>query len=170
MQAQAGQHEAPRGRAPPPREDGRASDGGGAAKAGCDGDTGGGGATTRADEADDTGERAGKHRRRQTQAEVSEAARREDDARRAQELRRQIDDATAAQTQSFREGNGGFGSEAALSAAAQRFVLDVQRAQAQAGEMGVEPRAEDGRVLLELSPAELHQWVEEHLGNGSMHD
>ncbi len=170
MQAQAGQRDAPKGRAPPPRDDGRGDDGGAAAEASGDGDTGGGGATTRADQVDDTGERAGKHRRRQTQAEVSEAARREDDARRAEELRRQIDEASAAQAQSFREGKGGFGSEAALSAAAQRFVLDVQRAQAQAGEMGIEPRAEDGRMLLELSPAELRQWVEEHLENGGMHD
>ncbi len=54
--------------------------------------------------------------------------------------------------------------------AAQKFVLDVQRAQAQAGELGIEPRADDGRTLLELSPMELKQWVEEHLDGDSMQD
>ncbi len=58
----------------------------------------------------------------------------------------------------------------ALSLAAQKFALDVQRAQAQAGELGIEPRAEDGRTLLELSPAELKQWVEDHLEEDDMRD
>jgi hypothetical protein len=52
--------------------------------------------------------------------------------------------------------------------AAQSFVLEVQRAQAQAGEMGVEARAQDGRSLLELSPAELRQWVQDNLEDGAM--
>ncbi len=92
------------------------------------------------------------------------------DARRAEELHRQLQIASAAQEQSYREGGGGFGSEAALSVAAQRFVLDVQRAQAQASEMGVEARAEDGRSLLELSPAELRQWMDVHLDGDGMRD
>jgi hypothetical protein len=118
------------------------------------------------EEDDDGGRRAGKHRRRQTDAETMEAARAAADARRAEELHRQLQAATAAQEQSDREGSGGFGSEAALSAAAQKFVLDVQKAQAQAHEMGVEARAEDGRALLQLSPAELRQWTEKNLEGG----
>ncbi len=114
--------------------------------------------------------RAGKHRRRQIGAEAAEGERAASDIRRAQELQRQLDQATAAQEQSYKSGLGGFGSEAALSAAAQSFVLQVQRVQAQASEMGVEPKTQDGRMLLELSPAELQQWVQEHLGDDAMHD
>ncbi len=115
---------------------------------------------------EDGGERAGKHRRRQTEAEAMEDARAAADARRAEELHRHLQAASAAQEQSYREGNGGFGSEAALSAAAQKFVLDVQKAQAQANELGVEARAEDGRALLQLSPAELRLWMEKNLEGG----
>ncbi len=118
----------------------------------------------------DEARRAGKHRRRQTENEAREEARAASDARRAQELRRQLEYASAAQEQSFQEGNGGFGSEVALSLAAQKFVLDLQRAQAQAGEMGIEPCAEDGRSLLQLSPAELKQWVGDNLENDAMCD
>ncbi len=81
-----------------------------------------------------------------------------------------MEQASAVQEKSFQEGAGGFGSEAALSMAAQRFVLDVQRAQAQANELGVEPRGADGRTLLQLSPIELRQWVEQHLGGDGMRD
>ncbi len=169
-QAQAGPSDAAAGHTLSQRAEGGSSDGGAATTACGDDRAGGSDTTARPDRTDDTGERAGKHRRRQTEVESSDVARKEDDARRAQELRRQIENATAAQTQSYREGNGGFGSEAALSAAAQRFVMDVQRAQAQAGEMGIEPRAEDGRMLLELSPAELRRWVAEHLDNDGMRD
>ncbi len=120
---------------------------------------------------DDGGaERAGKHRRRQTAAESEQDERAASDSRRAEELRRQLERATAAQQQSYIDGKGGFGSEAALSVAAQGFVLQVQRAQAQAGEMGIEPRAQDGRTLLELSPAELVQWERDNLGDGEMRD
>ncbi len=77
---------------------GRGTDNGVAATTGGDGKASEGGATMRADVDDDTGERSGKHRRRQTEAETSEAERKAADARRAQELRRQIEDATAAQT------------------------------------------------------------------------
>ncbi len=113
--------------------------------------------------------RAGKHRRRQSEEEAREEDRAASDARRAQELRRQLEYASAAQEQSFKEGHGGFGSEVALSLAAQKFVLDVQRAQAQANEMGVEPIAADGRTLLQLSPAELTQWIDDFLGDGVAH-
>ncbi len=92
------------------------------------------------------------------------------DAKRAQELQEQLQRATAVQQQSYLEGSGGFGSQVALSWAAQKFVLDVQRAQAQAGEMGIEPKAEDGRSLLQLSPMELKQWTEQYLDEESMHD
>ncbi len=128
------------------------------------------GGTPTDDGGDGDGACAGKHRRRQSEAEEADEARMAADARRADELHRQLQYASAAQEQSYREGGGGFGSQAALSVAAQRFVLDVQKAQAQANEMGVEARAEDGRSLLELSPAELRQWTQDHLGNDGMHD
>ncbi len=118
----------------------------------------------------DSGERAGKHRRRRSDADSAEEARTAADAKRAEELQRQLQIATAAQEQSYREGGGGFGSEAALSVAAQKFVLDVQRAQAQANEMGVTARSQEGRSLLELSPAELRQWTDEHLNGDGMCD
>ncbi len=122
-------------------------------------------------DADDGGAtRAGKHRRLQTAAEADEEERAASDTKRAEEFKKQVERATAAQEQSFRDGKGGFGSEAALSAAAQGFVLRVQRVQAQAGEMGIEPRAQDGRTLLELSPAELEQWVHNNLGDDEMRD
>ncbi len=139
---------------------------------GNSGDTKDDGTGTQGAEGNDeaTGERSGKHRRRQTAAERSEEERKATDARRAQELQEQLQSATAAQQQSYQEGAGGFGSQVALSWAAQKFVLDVQRAQAQAGEMGVEPTAEDGRSLLQLSPMELQQWREKYLDESSMHD
>ncbi len=70
----------------------------------------------------------------------------------------------AAQTDSYDAGQGGFGSQAALSAAARKFVLLVQTTQARAEAMGVEPKASDGRSLLDLSPEELQEWDKEHLG------
>ncbi len=36
--------------------------------------------------------------------------------------------------------------------------------------MGVEPRAQDGRTLLELSPAEVEQWVCDNLDGDEMRD
>ncbi len=122
------------------------------------------------EESADGAERAGKHRRRQSEEEARAEERAASDARRARELQEQLENATAVQTASYAQGSGGFGSEAALSAAAQSFVLEVQRAQAQASEMGVEARAADGRSLLELSPSELQQWVQEYLGGDSMRD
>ncbi len=123
-----------------------------------------------ANDDDEASARSAKHRRRQAETETSDEARRASDAVRAQELREQLQRASAAQEQSFLEGTGGFGSEVALSWAAQKFVLDVQRAQAQAGEMGIEPRAADGRALLELFPMELKQWIEENLEGDDMRD
>ncbi len=122
------------------------------------------------DHGDPAAARSSKHRRRQSEAEAAEDERKASDARRAQELREQLERASAAQEKSYQEGTGGFGSEVALSWAAQKFVLDVQRAQAQAGEMGIEPRAEDGRTLLELSPSELKQWIEQNLEAEDMRD
>ncbi len=119
---------------------------------------------------DSEGARAGKHRRRQTDEEREAEARKASDDKRAQELLAQLEQASAAQQQSFQEGAGGFGSEVALSWAAQKFVLDVQRTQAQANELGVEPKASDGRSLLQLSPMELKQWAEQHLGDGRTGD
>ncbi len=142
---------------------GSAATGNGPGMATTDGATGDG-------DGDEDGARAGKHRRRQTEAEAAGEERAAADARRARELQRQLEQASAVQEQSHRDGQGGFGSEAALSTAAQAFVLQVQRVQAQAGEMGVEARAEDGRTLLQLSPAELDQWARDNLGDSGMYD
>ncbi len=120
------------------------------------------------DPADGT-ERAGKHRRRQSEEEAKAEERAASDARRARELQERLESASAAQVRSYAQGNGGFGSEAALSVAAQSFVQDVLRAQAQANEMGVEARTEDGRALLQLSPVELQRWVRDNLEEGAVH-
>ncbi len=142
--------------------EGKATADGSAANASC--------AAAGMEEDDGDATRAGKHRRRHTAAEVEQEERAASDNRRAEELRMQFEQAAAAQERSFRDGKGGFGSEAALSVAAQGFVLRVQRVQAQAGEMGVEPLAQDGRTLLELSPAELKQWVRDNFGDDGMCD
>ncbi len=135
---------------------------------------GGGASTVRVAECAETDEgesaRAGKHRRCHTSADREQEERAAADTRRADELRRQLAQATAAQERSFQEGKGGFGSQAALSAAAQGFVLQVQKAQTRASEMGVEPVTKDGRTLLELSPAELAQWESDNLAGGQMRD
>ncbi len=158
---------------PAARRPAQASEGSGTGDGGRTGDSttaAGAAPAASAEEDDGDGGRAGKHRRRQSAAESEQEERNASDARRAEELRRQVERASEAQEQSYREGRGGFGSEAALSAAAQGFVLQVQRAQAQASELGVEPRAQDGRTLLQLSPAELEQWVRENLGDDTMRD
>ncbi len=111
---------------------------------------------------DATGEaaRAGKHRRQQTEAEQREA----DDRRRAEELQEQQRRAIEAQQASHAAGTGGFGSNTALDLAAQRFVGEVQKATEQARRKGIEP-VSDGRQLLELTPAELREWVTANLGD-----
>ncbi len=113
-----------------------------------------GGAT--ADAPTDSGDEDGKppkHRRRQSDEDAKCGAR-EADRKRAEELRAQQAAAAAAQIESYNAGAGGFGSEVALSLAAQKFVVEVQGAQRRAARQGVEPRAEDGRALLELTPME----------------
>jgi hypothetical protein len=110
---------------------------------------------------DDEG-REPKHRRRRTEAE----ARQESDARKAMELLREQQATMAAQVQSHQAGAGGFGSEAALSMAAQKFVREVRQAEARAARKGVEPKWE-GKALLEISPMQLQQWIREHLGEES---
>ncbi len=151
----------------PGKEDPR---GGDPARTGCSTSPTGKGGTGPGGGDDGDGERAGKHRRRGTDAETRAEERAAADARRAEELHRQLQIASAAQEQSYREGSGGFGSETALSVAAQKFVLEVQRAQAQANELGIQPCAEDGRSLLELSPAELRQWTGQHFDGDGMRD
>ncbi len=103
-----------------------------------------------------------KHRRRRSEAEIREDA----DRRRAEELMRQQQRAEEAQRASHQAGAGGFGSDTALTEAARKFVEDVQRAENTARSKGVEPRAGD-RKLLELSPAELKAWMDEHLGDAA---
>ncbi len=134
--------------------------------------TAGEGTTSRGegDHDDEAATRSAKHRRKQTDVEVEEEERKASDMQRALELHAQVERASAAQEKSYQEGTGGFGSEVALSMAAQSFVLDVQRAQAQASEMGIEPRSADGRTLLQLSPAELRQWVQQNLEDDGMRD
>ncbi len=124
-----------------------------------------GGAT--ADAPTDSGDEDGKppkHRRRQSDEDAKCGAREASDRKRAEELRAQQAAAAAAQIESYNAGAGGFGSEVALSLAAQKFVVEVQGAQRRAARQGVEPRAEDGRALLELTPMELQRWVEANLG------
>ncbi len=102
-------------------------------------------------------------RRRKSDESASHEAREAADRRRAEELHAQQSAAAAAQVESFNAGEGGFGSQAALSLAAQRFVGEVQSAQRRATKRGVEAKAEDGRSLLELTPMELQEWVGKNL-------
>ncbi len=104
-------------------------------------------------------ERSAKHRRTATEEESRE----ESDARRARELHQQQSVVAAAQAESYAAGTGGFGSDAALSLAAQRYVQEVQDAQRRARAKGIDPRA-DGKDLIQLTPMELQAWVEAHLG------
>ncbi len=89
------------------------------------------------------------------QAEARAAADRE----RALELLQQQRAAEEAQLASYNHGQGGFGSQAALSVAAQKFVHEVKRVEERAAKRGVEPKHADGRQLLELSPMELEEWA-----------
>ncbi len=106
-------------------------------------------------------ERSAKHRRCRTEADD----RAEQDARRALELHRQQTQAAAAQKESYEAGAGGFGSDIALSIAAQHFVQQVQEAQRKAQEKGIDPR-KDGKELLQLTPTELREWMESNLEEG----
>ncbi len=103
--------------------------------------------------------------RRRTNEETKEEARLAADRKKAEELQQQQAAAVAAQVNSFNAGAGGFGSDAALSHAAQSFVLEVQRAQESAAARNIEPKAEDGVSLLQLAPQELRRWVEINFGN-----
>ncbi len=105
-------------------------------------------------------ERSAKHRRCRSDAEV----RQEEDARRARELHQQHQQAEAAQRESFEAGKGGFGSDVALSLAAQKFVLEVQEARTKAMAKGIDPHV-NGKDLIQLTPAELQAWVQEKLGD-----
>ncbi len=116
-----------------------------------------------ADDGDENG-KPPKHRRRETDEDARCGAREASDRKRAEELRAQQDAAAAAQIESYNAGAGGFGSEVALSLAAQKFVVEVQAVQRRAARQGVEPRTEDGRALLELTPMELQRWAEANLG------
>ncbi len=107
-------------------------------------------------------EQEAKHRRRRT----AEEARLESDARRAMDLLREQQAAMEVQVQSHQAGAGGFGSEVALSMAAQKFVHEVRRAEARAKKKGIKPQHE-GRALLEISPMELQQWVQTNPGEES---
>ncbi len=98
--------------------------------------------------------------RQKTETEAREEA----DRRKAAELLQQQQAAIAAQQASHEAGEGGFGSQAAQSAAAQQFLQDVCRAVERARHLGIEPKA-DGKELVELSPMELTQWVAERLGD-----
>jgi hypothetical protein len=115
------------------------------------------------DSGDDGGDGPAKHRRMETEEESRQAAREAADRRRAEELRAQQDAATEAQVRSYEAGAGGFGSETALSVAAQRYVQEVQLAQRRAARMGIPAKSRDGRDLIELSPMELRKWIDEHL-------
>ncbi len=120
---------------------------------GCDGKTGDG----------ETVGSPAKARKCATDADTQAEARVASDQQRALELLQQQKAAESAQVDSYNQGKGGFGSQAALSLAAQKFVLEVQRAEARAAEKGIEPRHEDGRKLLELTPMELESWITANL-------
>ncbi len=98
--------------------------------------------------------------RQKTEAEAREEA----DRQRAAELIQQQQATIAAQQASHEAGAGGFGSQAAQSAAAQQFLDDVCKTVERARRLGIDPTA-DGRQLVELSPMELTQWVAEKLGD-----
>ncbi len=93
-------------------------------------------------------------------------AREEMDRRRAAELLQQQQHAIAAQQASHDAGAGGFGSETAQSVAAQHFLAQVCKAVEQARTMGIEPRS-GTKQLVELTPMELKQWVDEHIGDAN---
>ncbi len=131
-----------------------------------DGDEGMEDAQPASDEEDADTSKRRQRRRRCTDEEAREEARLAADRRRAEELRQQQAAAVAAQVNSFNAGAGGFGSNAALSHAAQSFVLEVQRAQERAAAKEIEPKTKDGRSLLQLAPLELREWVTENLGDG----
>ncbi len=114
---------------------------------------------------DDVGESPAKSRKCGGDEEAQADARAAADRQRALELLHEQRAAEEAQVASFNQGQGGFGSQAALSAAAQKFVLEVQRAEARAGKCGVEAKHADGRQLLELTPMELAEWVRTQLGD-----
>ncbi len=107
-------------------------------------------------------EQEAKHRRRRT----AEEARQESDAKRAMDLLREQQAAVEVQVQSHQAGTGGFGSEVALSMAAQKFVHEVRKTEARAKRKGIEPLHE-GKALLEISPMELQQWAQANLGEES---
>ncbi len=98
--------------------------------------------------------------RQKTETEAREEA----DRQRAAELMQQQQMAIAAQQASHEAGAGGFGSQAAQSAAAQQFLADVCKAVDRARKLGVDPRA-DGKELVELSPMELNQWVADNISD-----
>ncbi len=114
---------------------------------------------------DVTSESPAKTRKLTSSEDAQADARAEADRQRGMALLQQQKAAEDVQVQSFNHGMGGFGSQAALSAAAQRFVLEVQRAEARAAEQGIAAIHDDGRQLLQLSPMELEEWVGERLGD-----
>ncbi len=119
-------------------------------------------------DAGEAAESPAKSRKCLSEDEAKAEARAASDKQRALELLEQHKAAEEVQRQSYGNGTGGFGSQAALSQAAQHFVAEVQRAEARAARGGVEPVHNDGRRLLQLTPAELQQWIEEHLEEEDM--
>ncbi len=139
----------------PADADGSAADADGSGRASGSGDAPAG--------SDEEREKTPKHRRRRSDEDAAAEAREAADRKRAEQLHAQQSAAAAAQIESFNAGAGGFGSEAALSLAAQKFVVEVQTAQRRAAMQGVEPRGKDGRELLQLTPMELQKWVDDNL-------
>jgi hypothetical protein len=113
----------------------------------------------------DSGESPAKSRKCGGGDEAQTDARETADRQRALELLQQQRAAEEAQVASYSQGQGGFGSQAALSAAAKNFVLEVQKAEARAAKRGVEAKHADGRPLLELAPMELVEWIKAQLGD-----
>ncbi len=115
------------------------------------------------------GESPAKSRKCNDASEQQAEARAAADRQRALELLQQQKAAEEAQLASYNHGQGGFGSQAALSLAAQKFVLEVRRVEARAAKRGIEAKHDDGRQLLELSPMELDEWASAKLADDDEH-
>ncbi len=106
----------------------------------------------------------GKHRRRQAEKDSNDAMSAVADTRRGLELLQQQETIAKLQQESYANGQGGLGSEAAIQAAAQKLVLRVAEVEAKAAQKGIAAVSEDNKPLITLAPAHLEQWVCKHLG------
>jgi hypothetical protein len=83
-----------------------------------------------------------------------------DDAARAEKLQKE----QAIAMWAARNAQSIFGDESSRAIAGQLYAHKVQVVVQRAREIGVDPRAEDGRELVELAPEDFTKWVHEVLG------